>query len=1683
MWFCIKGIMMRLRPGLQALIREKERVHNLSAVIREKKRGHNLLAVLLNQAEPAVDDAIEEEVKEKISLERVVDPVVAQDGQTYDRETLSLAPRQSRYNEQGEQTSFIRLESLALDDRGIHVDNRNIATFLTSKRAIEAALAELKAARAETAAAATENESRVLNSSQDLRGMFEALICPHTKEIMQDPVVALNDHEARGISRGMSYERSVLAGLGFSELAYSERPEQLPEHTPETQRFLPNYMLKSLIARLQELQEQGQFLQPTEETEKALAAEAAASSDPTTGTNVFTERLAYLNAEIAVARVEAIAEQVQEACDAAEQCARSTLMAIGDYHRYGTDASAVQGEIEDNKKFYGLMINIANERQALLEAQVSLEMASGADVQADLLIQAQALRAAQLAYEHYQPKRRPYGAPRGSIVVKGLESLGNTIDFTKGVETLEKKHIVTLFAPGVFSYSEDHKARAQEACDASRQAIAKVDDIEAIKRDMKKRFEAEAEATEAVVAMAATPVADLRAFLLGKEQNQWTNSALIFLDQHGESRGPYNEERVLKSKNYLEFLKCLYGRKHADYTELLWILKLVPAYSSSTSSISQVADIRIFFNEIAGHSPQNRSNPQAVLDGALRARWLCDAFTPGVEYEQLYAPCKKQFNLFDRDRATSYDPEFALDGQVATTADMHEFFSYGVRRFYQEGIEQPFSSVRMSVQIASIEKLSSRKSNCAGPVTLEQVLALDRIEHRIKVFPKPDFIRAFNALGPIIMKNQDGLTIMIDILGASNPDDLIINLGALNQFLVYADKVGLPDIEKKKLLKDLSERLKRGDYVKEKVKAGGGGGAAAAAEAAPSETATPWPVFATFINDVNSAYADTFKDGLSNPQGVDFTVTQAARDAFAAAIKAGNPDYLRAFFRVSADVAAVAASAAAIHKVNVAETALSAVDERYRTFMDRLRQFSRTDMHPLEILSVESQAIATDMGEASAALSLAHSEAAEHKETLSNVNLDDLAQFLYTPKVQLADAPEGLPSASAGGAAAAAEAGGAVAPAQPQSKTFAAVYKAYVASRNSKQGMSHGDLRSYIQSILPAHSKYATPDAKETLDSLFKQRGRGPIEQLFNDANCYNAQAEAEAEAEAEAAGADETKGEDVQETKKEESPSIPLMDLYALSRVLALSAIQHAYEKGQPMVDHSMSVVSDVEEKKGKREQLAVFDKRQFEQLDTSSAKMHFLSSLLKEPFLPFSTAGDPAKKYFFSAFTEVDPDKKIIKAFLDYAKGAIEGASPEELNATVQNLHDKACKLYRLHNVLRPDFLSLKDPFGDDCLINRYAELEHRMRLNAKLDKSLKDKLESIFADISVIKHEDQCLHYGSFRFADTDDDQAGGYNRDDHAGKIEALFESFCEYWDTEDVGNYLDLLFIMSRFQGAAYYEKYTDDEKKFLFESMKAYRGGPWHTEGAAYYTKHSKKQIKQTFERTKAHRGDVDPDTVRNTLRKINCDAHRYTTLSSHMPDGVHTVCKIQNAFFAKVLTEEQKRSIPEAFICPITRKLMIDPVIGDDGYTYERAALEARFEQGNFDSPRVKGTLSNLYPNLDLSILMCQHLNDAFIAQRAWDADPLPIKGNTFKREEYDHLFHYAYGFTKSQPAEEYVEHFPNYTLREALKSIHGPGHEVAARPQAGGAQAGEDESKERDPSRGLGAGAGGGASFGSGR
>jgi hypothetical protein len=70
------------------------------------------------------------------------------------------------------------------------------------------------------------------------------------------------------------------------------------------------------------------------------------------------------------------------------------------------------------------------------------------------------------------------------------------------------------------------------------------------------------------------------------------------------------------------------------------------------------------------------------------------------------------------------------------------------------------------------------------------------------------------------------------------------------------------------------------------------------------------------------------------------------------------------------------------------------------------------------------------------------------------------------------------------------------------------------------------------------------------------------------------------------------------------------------------------------------------------------------------------------------------------------------------------------------------------------------------------------------------------------------------------------------------------------------------------------------------------------------------------------------------------------------------------------------KINIPDEYLCPITREIMVNPVIGDDGQTYERWAL---VQQNQKLFTKIKILRSNVSLNrvINIFILTNKHIQE----------------------------------------------------------------------------------------------------------
>ena len=91
----------------------------------------------------------------------------------------------------------------------------------------------------------------------------------------------------------------------------------------------------------------------------------------------------------------------------------------------------------------------------------------------------------------------------------------------------------------------------------------------------------------------------------------------------------------------------------------------------------------------------------------------------------------------------------------------------------------------------------------------------------------------------------------------------------------------------------------------------------------------------------------------------------------------------------------------------------------------------------------------------------------------------------------------------------------------------------------------------------------------------------------------------------------------------------------------------------------------------------------------------------------------------------------------------------------------------------------------------------------------------------------------------------------------------------------------------------------------------------------------------------------------------------------------------------------------PDEFLCPITLELMTDPVLAEDGHTYERSAITDWFANGNGLSPKTQARMGQLItPNFALKAMIAgrSQRTEASIPDlpiREWLVGANPILGS----------------------------------------------------------------------------------------
>ena len=113
---------------------------------------------------------------------------------------------------------------------------------------------------------------------------------------------------------------------------------------------------------------------------------------------------------------------------------------------------------------------------------------------------------------------------------------------------------------------------------------------------------------------------------------------------------------------------------------------------------------------------------------------------------------------------------------------------------------------------------------------------------------------------------------------------------------------------------------------------------------------------------------------------------------------------------------------------------------------------------------------------------------------------------------------------------------------------------------------------------------------------------------------------------------------------------------------------------------------------------------------------------------------------------------------------------------------------------------------------------------------------------------------------------------------------------------------------------------------------------------------------------------------------KMASSSSSSTTSSTTTTDTIATPSIVDTCSTSRCTTRNniQVTVDTESMTCPINRDIMVDPVIIQDGHTYERAAIMTWFTKSN-KSPLTRAVITdtkNLIPNLFLKGIIDQYNN-----------------------------------------------------------------------------------------------------------
>ena len=131
-----------------------------------------------------------------------------------------------------------------------------------------------------------------------------------------------------------------------------------------------------------------------------------------------------------------------------------------------------------------------------------------------------------------------------------------------------------------------------------------------------------------------------------------------------------------------------------------------------------------------------------------------------------------------------------------------------------------------------------------------------------------------------------------------------------------------------------------------------------------------------------------------------------------------------------------------------------------------------------------------------------------------------------------------------------------------------------------------------------------------------------------------------------------------------------------------------------------------------------------------------------------------------------------------------------------------------------------------------------------------------------------------------------------------------------------------------------------------------------------------------------AEKDQLDQDVCKQEVKSIQLTADEFfSTINDQLERG-EDLLNLLNPKEGVARNKTQHKDMLAHLFCPITHELMVDPVITDDGHTYERSAIQEYFQRKPTNQPTMSPATGlmlasrKLIPNVAIRS-QCREFND----------------------------------------------------------------------------------------------------------